>query len=327
MLEFTTGNEIVDKMRMLNITGNVIPQIWYKVFNDKSLSKEASGKVRLLAINILADIVYWYRPTEVRDEKSGAVIGYNKKFKADLLQRSYDDLSEMFMCSKKDAQRAICFLEQFKVIKRVFRILNINGIKVANVLFLQLNVDVLASLTYPSVQNSPDPKTNVSRHKNQCVQTNTENTTYISSKTTPTKERKKVRGGEVDSVGRYIKERREDTYNDIIFDYVSRLHYQGEEKYEEGFKIELEQRLREYLQSRIANGDKITNASLRSLLDKLLKDSRGDIETQIKMVERSLAYGYKKIFYDNQILSEVREFRDVSECNESCYRPSPIDAL
>ncbi len=29
----------------------------------------------------LADIVYWYRPTEVRDELTGQIVGYKTKIK------------------------------------------------------------------------------------------------------------------------------------------------------------------------------------------------------------------------------------------------------
>ena len=77
----SSGNAMVDSMAEINITGNIIPQIWYKkILRD-------NGKPHLLAITILADIVYWYRPTEVRDETTSALIGFRKKFAEDLLQK------------------------------------------------------------------------------------------------------------------------------------------------------------------------------------------------------------------------------------------------
>ena len=51
----TSGNIIVDAMGSINITGNIIPAVWYR-----TITKE-NGKPYLLAIVILADIVYWYR--------------------------------------------------------------------------------------------------------------------------------------------------------------------------------------------------------------------------------------------------------------------------
>ena len=139
---FTSGNEIVDQSSQLNISGNIIPQSWYK-----SIVRE-NGKPHLTAIVILADIVYWYKPTEIRDEGSGQVVALKKKFKADLLQRSYQQISDEFGISKKEATNAIIFLEKLGVIQRVFRNLVINGITVTNVLFIELKVERLKELTY-----------------------------------------------------------------------------------------------------------------------------------------------------------------------------------
>ena len=77
---YSTGNEIVDENAKLNISGNIIPQVWYRTIIRES------GKPNLTAIIILADIVYWYKPTEIRDEGTGQVIGVRKKFKSDLLR-------------------------------------------------------------------------------------------------------------------------------------------------------------------------------------------------------------------------------------------------
>ena len=140
---YSTGNAIVDENAKLNISGNVIPQMWYRTVIRES------GKPNLTAIIILADIVYWYKPTELRDENSGQVVAVKKKFKADLLQRSYQQISEQFGISKKEATNAVIFLEKLGVVKRVFRTVNINGLVVNNVLYLELNVQKLRQLTYP----------------------------------------------------------------------------------------------------------------------------------------------------------------------------------
>lgn len=264
-MEYSTGNEIVDQMKSLNITGNVIPPIWYKVFNNTDIESKVSGKIRLLAINILADIVYWYRPTEIRDEKTGFVIGYKKKFKADLLQRSYDDLCQMFMCSKKDGQRAVTFLESFGVIKRVFRTLKVSGITVSNVLFLQLDVDILKSLTYPDVlpygQNSPYPKTHTSTPKNEIVHTNTENTTQISSKNSFSK---KVSKGK--------------SFDEIIKDFCN-----------ENKKLEAE--IKKYLKMRFTKEKRLSNASLEEALNKLLEVSGNNQADMIEIVNKAVRKG------------------------------------
>ena len=141
--QFRTGSVTVDRMSRLHISGNIIPVTWYKTI------RKSTGKPNLNAIIILADIVYWYRPTEVRDEMTGELVGLKKKFHADLLQRSYQQIADQFGITKRDATNAVVELEKMKVIRRVFRTLHVNGQQVPNVLFLDLNVDILEALTYP----------------------------------------------------------------------------------------------------------------------------------------------------------------------------------
>lgn len=140
---YGTGNETVDRLTRLQITGNVIPTAWYRTI------RRETGKPYLNAIVILSDIVYWYRAAEVRDEGSGQLIGYRKRFKSDLLQRSYQQLSEQFGITKRDATNAVVELEKLGVVRRVFRNMTVNGQSVPNVLFLALNVEVLEHLTFP----------------------------------------------------------------------------------------------------------------------------------------------------------------------------------
>ena len=73
---YGSGNETVDRMTNFGITGNVIPHAWYR-----TIVKD-NGRPHLLAIELLADIVYWYRPQEIRDEHTGHLLRYQKKFPA-----------------------------------------------------------------------------------------------------------------------------------------------------------------------------------------------------------------------------------------------------
>ena len=125
---YTTGIPACDALREIAFTGNIIPQSWYKIFVKRDLK---NPKPHLLAINVLADIVYWYRPAEVRDERSGEVVGYRKKFAADLLQRSYAQIAEQFGCSEGQAKDAIVFLEEMGVVRREFRTIEAKGMKYA----------------------------------------------------------------------------------------------------------------------------------------------------------------------------------------------------
>lgn len=149
---FETGSPTVDQMSRLQITGNVIPISWYQTI------RKPTGKPNLTAIVILADIVYWYRAVEVRDEQTGQLIGLKKKFKSDLLQRSYQQMAEQFGITKRDATNAIVELEKLGVVRRVFRTQEINGQVSSNVLFLDLDVNVLEALTYPEQAEEAPPE-------------------------------------------------------------------------------------------------------------------------------------------------------------------------
>lgn len=115
MTYMTSGNQTVDSMGTINITGNVIPQIWYSIIT------RPNGKPNLLAITLLSDIVYWYRPTEIRDEQSGRVIGWKKKFKGDTLQKTYQQYADLYGESRHSVKEAIKRLEELGVISKEFR--------------------------------------------------------------------------------------------------------------------------------------------------------------------------------------------------------------
>lgn len=147
---FRSNNEIVDQMLEISITGNVVPQIWFKTLVDEK------DRPQLLAIIILADIVYWYRPVEVRDEQTGKLVGYKKKFKGDLLQRGYAQIEEQFGVKTPAIRAALRFLEEKKVVRRVFRTITVQGQTLSNVLYLELCVDGLKKVTYPEMEDITD---------------------------------------------------------------------------------------------------------------------------------------------------------------------------
>lgn len=153
MSAITTGNPIVDHVGQMSFSGNVIPQAWYHTI------RKPNGKPNLRAILFLSDIVYWYRPLELRDEATGALIGRRKKFKADLLQRGYRQLADQFGCSKGEAQSTIVDLENLGVVRRVFRTETRGGVTCSNVLYLALDCDTLRALTFPNQEALPVEQT------------------------------------------------------------------------------------------------------------------------------------------------------------------------
>lgn len=85
-----TGVESVDDLYGIEFTGNMIPHSWYAVIQTEN------GRPDLAAIVILAEILYWHRPTVERTADDAAVIVLKKKFHADLLQMSYAQIEITF---------------------------------------------------------------------------------------------------------------------------------------------------------------------------------------------------------------------------------------
>ena len=149
----SSGCAAVDAMDRIRISGNIIPQSWYEeILRD-------NGKPYLLAITLLADIVYWYRPTEERDESSGCVIGLKKKFKGDLLQKTYDWYADLYGESKRTIKAALDRLEELGLIRKVFRDLKFkNGTKLFNVMFIEIFPDRIEEISHYDIDEpSPDP--------------------------------------------------------------------------------------------------------------------------------------------------------------------------
>ncbi len=133
----TTSVEIAH----MHLTGNIIPIQWFQHICYEN------GKPDTNAILLLSDIVYWYRPRIVRDEQTGHVLGYQKKFKADLLQKSYQDYETLFGLTKKQIRDAFIRLEDLGIIKRVFRTIDTDFGPRYNVMFIDLNPSKVAELS------------------------------------------------------------------------------------------------------------------------------------------------------------------------------------
>lgn len=152
---YSSNNAIVDQMHGMEITGNIIPSAWYRTITYEN------GKPNINAIMVLSDIVYWYRPSEQRDEVTGRFVGIRKKFKGDLLQRSYQQLADQFGISKRQASSAVKALEDLGVVRRVFKNMCIGGQTVNNVLFLELVPKRLRELTIVPVGEASIAHSNV----------------------------------------------------------------------------------------------------------------------------------------------------------------------
>lgn len=140
----SSGHPTVDLMAEWNPQGLVIPYTWFQTV-------QLNDKPYMPAIVILAEVVYWYRPKINRDEVSGRVLGYEKRFQADMLQKNRSGFIETFGLTKDQVYKGIKFLEDLGVIQNHLRKIEVNGQTLNNVRFIELNYEILRKLTYPIV--------------------------------------------------------------------------------------------------------------------------------------------------------------------------------
>lgn len=147
-----TGSKTVDAIGHMNLSGNVTPQNWYRTILREN------GKPYLLAICILSEICYWYRPKEIRDERTGFVVEYRKRFSEDYLQKSYQQLADLFGETKRSVKAAMDALEELGVITRIWRNKKYkSGAMINNILYVALNEERLYEITYGNF-NSEKPE-------------------------------------------------------------------------------------------------------------------------------------------------------------------------
>lgn len=144
--------ESVTLLNNYNPRGDVLEAEW---FSPDSPLKFKNGKPHVNAMLILANLIYWHRPIQERDESSDRVIGYRKKFKADLLQKSYSDYEESRGLTKKQIREALIFLEELGIVKREFRTINTPSGKINNVMYIHLNSQKVLELQGKTGPTSP----------------------------------------------------------------------------------------------------------------------------------------------------------------------------
>lgn len=180
---------VVAAIGQMHLEGNVIPHTWYKAIVYDS------GKPDVNAILILAEIIYWYRPTIKRDEYSGEIVSVHKKFSADMLHRSYQSFADQFGLTKRQCQDAVTHLVELGLIAKETRVVDTPRGKVGNVLFLAPIPHAIQRISsYVETYKGIHPNVGASYTETHEPYTSerstyTENTTQTSTENTPEKER------------------------------------------------------------------------------------------------------------------------------------------
>lgn len=140
----------VQAVSELQISGNVIPHVWYQ----RTEFRTASNRPDRDMITALADILYWYRPREVRDEETGLFVRYERKFVKDMLQYDYARRAAVFGMSKRQMQEACTKLSRAGLIRIEYRTEAYRGKAYSNIVYIEPVAEVIkATLTAPNAES------------------------------------------------------------------------------------------------------------------------------------------------------------------------------
>jgi len=139
-----SNNGIQMDLKKLDPTGNLIPKSWLIELRTGKGRKE---RPYLEAIYILSEIVYWYRPS-----KNG-----RKRYAGDVLQLSYNQMSERSHMTKMTVKAACDYLEEVGLIFRELRNIVSNGHHLSNVMYIYLDFDKVKDITYREKTSKATP--------------------------------------------------------------------------------------------------------------------------------------------------------------------------
>lgn len=116
----------------MDFRGHTICPEWLDIIVNES------GRTDMLAVYLFSDFIYWHKPQVIRDEITGKIIAYKKRFKADLLQRDYKQMALLSRHTERQCRDSIVLLEKLGLIKREFRTINVGGRVIPNTLFIRM---------------------------------------------------------------------------------------------------------------------------------------------------------------------------------------------
>lgn len=195
-VKFNTTQEVT-AIGEMHFEGNIIPHYWYQNI------KYQNGKVDLNSIIILAEIVYWYRPTYIRDEGSGLVTSVQKKFKSDSLQKDKKSLANQFGLTLVQVQDSLARLEKMGLIYRDYRTILVGDKRMSNVLFIKINPEKIREVTFGQVYCYKDQSPGLYTLKSRPLSTEVQTNTYINTENKTKKEIYAPPGGDASTSSLY----------------------------------------------------------------------------------------------------------------------------
>jgi hypothetical protein len=146
---------LVDAIAQIHIEGDITPRSWYKHICYQT-SKSQQKKTDRLAIDILSDIVYWYRPSQIREEITGEFLGWKQKFVGNILRRSPEAFAEALNATVRCVRESMRLLENLGLIKVILSPVRTQYGTIPNVMHIEVVPEAIKQITYRSSEQKPE---------------------------------------------------------------------------------------------------------------------------------------------------------------------------
>ncbi len=141
----SSQNPIVDEIGQMQFEGSILDKRWFQCAELKF----KSGQLNLPALVVLADILWWHRPTIIVDEATNQIEAVKTKFSQRELWKSYPVWAASLGLTDRQARAAVKFLSDRKIIRRRTGTFKLSGgARSNNVVFLTPIPNAIRRITY-----------------------------------------------------------------------------------------------------------------------------------------------------------------------------------
>ena len=148
-----TGHPIVDQIGEIHFEGRLIPHAWRR----HPLLRNDAGKTSGCVLDLLADIVYFHRPSQKFDTASGRLLYHYKKFETDRYRIDYAAWCEANGYSDDQVRRAVAFLRSKGIIMvEVEDYTPPSGRVIVSAVFITPSVGAIIALNDPDFMPPPE---------------------------------------------------------------------------------------------------------------------------------------------------------------------------
>ncbi len=142
------ATETVLAIGRLNLKGHMIPDSWFDHIRIKTGKAKRGTLPDMVGLFLLAEVCYWYTPSKVMDPETQVILGAQRRFEAEKMQRSYKQWIDRYGFGKRQLQAAVGRLVEGGYIVVTFKDIAGEMGTYRNVMYVEPVPEKIAAITY-----------------------------------------------------------------------------------------------------------------------------------------------------------------------------------